>query len=450
MPENNPHYVVTDQMPTRSNYLFLGWATTPGGDVEYNPKEYAPVGTQDLNLYAVWGPFEQETQLLTHSLTAHGKTVYYNGQTQSLEVGVEETDNPQTHGPYKYEGWVRVGNTTGENLHHIYAKIDNITASGKDVGTYDTPIAAELYTHRSDTDEFEPLNEYIPINNTELRILPLEITISTESAEKLYDGTPLTAGGTYKIGEGEPQSFGTDGIIHLPNGETIRVQTTGSQTEVGSSENGYVIHWEDEATTADPINYDIQTGTLGTLKVYYNQVKYEKNAGSDPVANMPDDDDEVGTTYQIPSNVPTRDHYTFTGWSDGHANEGTIYQPGDTYTFADDTHSVTFTAQWEAKTVKLIYDPNGGEFRGSTDPTTIEHDYDDMITIAEAATRDHYTFVEWNTKADGSGEAYQPDDQKEFEEDTTLYAIWKVNQYTVTYKDGESGSVFADKSFTED
>ena len=37
-----------------------------------------------------------------------------------------------------------------------------------------------------------------------------------------------------------------------------------------------------------------------------------------------------------------------------------------------------------------------------------------------------FTFVEWNTKADGSGTSYQPNGNITISEDTTLYAIWSI------------------------
>ena len=56
------------------------------------------------------------------------------------------------------------------------------------------------------------------------QITPREYTVTTDSAEKPYDGTALTAGG--KI----------EGIV---DGEVVVVHTTGSQTEVGSTPNTY-------------------------------------------------------------------------------------------------------------------------------------------------------------------------------------------------------------------
>ena len=335
--------------------------------------------------------------------------------------------------------------------------------------------------------------------------------MNTESGSKLKDGTALTAGGTIQLGEDDPQEFTFDGSeLTLVNGEKIKIKTTGSQTDVGTTENGYEIHWEDDATTANAANYTFVDGELGTLEVYANKVAYDGNAGDDATLdNMPEGSDEVGAEYEIPDNVPTREHYNFTGWNTDIHGDGDAYSPGDTYTFADDVHEVTFYAQWEVKMQKVTYDPDGGTFRESTDPTVEDHEYDYDIKVAEAATRDGYVFkgwqevdgklyqpdddfhvtgdttfvaqweavvgltydpqggtyegstdpttvqheataevvigdaptwdkyhefVEWNTAADGSGDAYQPGTSAVFKEDTTLYAVWKdVAYYILTF-----------------
>ena len=83
-------------------------------------------------------------------------------------------------------------------------------------------------------------------------ITPATLTVTTPSANKVYDGTPLTAEGT---------------ISGFVNKETATFTTTGSQTEVGSSSNTYSIEWNG---TAKSSNYQISK-TVGTLTVTENE-----------------------------------------------------------------------------------------------------------------------------------------------------------------------------------
>ena len=84
------------------------------------------------------------------------------------------------------------------------------------------------------------------------KITPATLTVTTPSANKVYDGTPLTAEGT---------------ISGFVNKETATFTTTGSQTEVGNSKNAYSIEWDG---TAKSTNYQISE-TVGTLTVTENE-----------------------------------------------------------------------------------------------------------------------------------------------------------------------------------
>lgn len=84
----------------------------------------------------------------------------------------------------------------------------------------------------------------------------------------------------------------------------------------------------------------------------------------------------------------------------------------------------------------IRYDPNGGDgdaFRKAGDPGT-------QATTPEAATflRKGYAFAGWNTKADGTGTAYQAGADVAYpaEGDTlTLYARWEANAYKTEFRD---------------
>ncbi len=97
-----------------------------------------------------------------------------------------------------------------------------------------------------DWGDADPANYEITENLGTLTVEPARVTITTGSATKTYDGTELTAGA-------EAEGFAE---------AEITVTTTGSQTNAGSSENGYTIDWGG----ADPANYEI-TEQLGTITV---------------------------------------------------------------------------------------------------------------------------------------------------------------------------------------
>ena len=84
-------------------------------------------------------------------------------------------------------------------------------------------------------------------------ILAAPLIIRTEKAEKTYDGKPLTN-----------ENMTIEG---LKNGEVVAHKTTGTQTEVGNSDNTYKLDWESKETTAKESNYIIKEVSLGKLVV---------------------------------------------------------------------------------------------------------------------------------------------------------------------------------------
>ena len=124
-----------------------------------------------------------------------------------------------------------------------------ITGSQTDVGKSDNvPSAAKIV----DADGADVTANYnIEYVNGSLEVTPKEVTITTGSDEKEYDGAELTNS------EAE--------ITGLVAGEVAVVAATGTQTEVGESENTYDIAWG----SAKESNYTIKE-ELGTLKVTIN------------------------------------------------------------------------------------------------------------------------------------------------------------------------------------
>lgn len=84
-------------------------------------------------------------------------------------------------------------------------------------------------------------------------ILAAPLIIRTEKAEKTYDGKPLTN-----------ENMTIEG---LKNGEVVAHKTTGTQTEVGNSDNTYELDWKSKESTAKESNYIIKEVSLGKLVV---------------------------------------------------------------------------------------------------------------------------------------------------------------------------------------
>lgn len=109
----------------------------------------------------------------------------------------------------------------GYSLEHAYssASVTHVSEGEKVANCDDLVIV-----NASNVDVTSRLN--ITRYNATIKIKPAPLNITTPSDSKTYDGTPLTA-------DGECSGF--------VDGETATFTTTGEQTNVGSSDNSYLL-----------------------------------------------------------------------------------------------------------------------------------------------------------------------------------------------------------------
>ena len=132
--------------------------------------------------------------------------------------------------------------------------------SETDAGDYDYTV--DFTT--ADLPQNDNYSVSLYVREGRLQILPAALTVTTGSDTKVYDGTPLTK-----------DEVTLDGLVTADQSK-VTATATGSQTEVGSSENTYEITWGG----VNPNNYNI-TDELGTLTVTENNDEVKLIAASD-------------------------------------------------------------------------------------------------------------------------------------------------------------------------
>ena len=146
------------------------------------------------------------------------------------------------------------------------------------------------------------------------------------------------------------------------------------------------------------------------------------------------------TSYNVSSSVKmptaTKDGYTLTGWKANAAgNWGPLtFNPGESTTgkYGD----VTLTAVWKAVNYKVAFDMNGGTGTQMSDQT-FTFGVPQSLN-ANAYSRSGYAFRGWATTSTATNPTYS--DRETVSNLTTtadavvtLYAVWGVNTYTITY-----------------
>lgn len=118
-----------------------------------------------------------------------------------------------------------------------------------------------------------------------------------------------------------------------------------------------------------------------------------------------------------------KEGYHFTSWNTKADGSGENYVLDSTLTI---TENVVLYAQWAPDMYHIMY--VGNTNTGGEAPTDTKDYYiNDVATLLSFNTliKKGYTFLGWNTKADGSGTMYQPGNTLKITGDIVLYAQWK-------------------------
>ncbi|MBR1496270.1 MAG: InlB B-repeat-containing protein [Oscillospiraceae bacterium] len=129
--------------------------------------------------------------------------------------------------------------------------------------------------------------------------------------------------------------------------------------------------------------------------------------------------------------VPTRDGYSFAGWSTD--EDGGDLIENLTIVWLAENH--VLYAQWKGNSYTVSFNGNGGT-PGKRNTTVTNGEAYGELPDAE---RPGYVFAGWYTGASG-GELVEEDTVADITANQTLYAHWKGNTYTVTF-DPNGGTV---------
>ena len=217
------------------------------------------------------------------------------------------------------------------------------------------------------------------------QITPREYTVTTDSAEKPYDGTALIAGGR---------------VSNLVDGETVTLKMTGSQTEVGFSNNTYSLTWDGSAKEK---NYTHGTDSIGLLTVTPKSIIPSDTNGIE--VTKPADSKYDGKVHE---NKPTvKDNKTDKTLVEG--TDYTLAYKGDTTNVGTVTVTITgignytgshdVTYQITRRTVKLTSESDSKTYDGTP---LVKHDVtvsEDGFADGEGAT---YSYTGTQTDAGSS------------------------------------------------
>lgn len=210
--------------------------------------------------------------------------------------------------------------------------------------------------------------------------------------------------------------------------DETRVLTKNTYTKNGYAFVGWATTPSGAIAYADQASYTMGTDASYTLYAVWEladySISYDLNGGfgdGNPMTyNM------LSDSFTLYS--PTRPGYTFLGWS-GTGIEGIrMTVTVETGSFGERS----YTANWKANSNRIIFNANGGT--GVMPDQSV--DTDDTVALnANTFTNEGYVFTGWSTTPSGSV-LYADKAQYTMgtESAYTLYAIWRIKGYTISYQ----------------
>ena len=455
---NNETVLAQDNDFDNPGFDFIGWNTEADG----SGTTYAPGATLadlgNVTLYAQWEPVVS-TIYYNITFVLDGGT--YNGSTADWTIPVpapsllvEPAPAPTKDG-YKFLGWKEVNGIIWNFDGHFVNGHNTLTAQWERVWTVEFVLDGGTYNgSTADWAVVVPSGSLL----TEPAPPPTKDGYRFDGWKTAVSGTFWNFAGhyvnhhntliaqwtriwivTFDPNGGEYNGNPASWIVEAPAGSLLD-EPTPQPTRDGYTFLGWMASYNYWDFSQNRVNYTNTLTAQWELDFIY-QVAYMDNS------NVYLGWTGVTWNQQIPVPAdPVRPGYTFGGWF---TQSGIEAVPGMTYAqLANGNPSVTMEsvwAKWTPSTYNITYLPNGGF--GYMLPTLAT--YNSNVTLrTNTFVNLGYSFVEWNTSPDGSGTGY--DNRETFlytiEGPLTLYAIWSVADYTITFNSNDGFGGTADQT----
>ena len=404
--------------PTRENYAFAGWFTADG--IQYASGDTVKI-TDTLHLYSDWTDANYFIAFDANSGEGSMETVKANiGENYVLPA------NTFTKTGYKFVGWaldknassatygdkagVQLTNTVSTvTLYAVWTEDDFTITFDTDGGSAVAPITQKY--NSAVTAPVAPTKTGYTFAGWDTVIpstMPAEnMTIKAKWNINQYTITFNSNGGSAVA------------PITQDYGSTVTAPTAPTKT-------GYTFDgWDNLPATMPAENITVNA----KWKANDYTIDYDTVGGS-AVASTPAVYDAEATL----AAAPTKTGYVFKGWKLG----DTTYEAGATVKNLAAEGSVTVTAVWEANTYTVTFDKNDDAATGTMGDQSFTYDEAENLDALDF-TKEGWHFVEWNTAADGKGTSYADKAEAvnltaDVDGKVTLYAIWTINLYDVTFK----------------
>ena len=388
---------ITLPTSTRSGYTLNGWYTSSSEGTKLGNAGASYTPTAAITAYAQWTGVSYSVKFNANggSGTMANQTGFVYGTAKALTAN---GFTAPTNGGYAFAGWA-TSEANAKAGTVAYANKANMTT-----GTTTSGGTVNLYAVWKRTCNF-----YSGINKA-----------TTSSATQYYGGNAtlpnLTAiSGWTSLGYRDDTTAGTKEF------------STGSQVYTGGKDL-YAVY--NRTLTLSYTN----GGGSGNAPSNTTSTQYYNSANNVSTAS-----------FTLANNTFTREGYSFSKWAAGKAGAAWTWAPA-----YNASASTSTAAQWTANEYTVTLNKQSGS--GGTNSVTAT--YGSAMPSATMPTRTGYTFGGYYTSTEGGGTQYYKADGSSAKNwavasNTTLYAKWTGNNYTVTLdrQNGSGGSSSATATY---
>lgn len=227
--------------------------------------------------------------------------------------------------------------------------------------------------------------------------------------------------------------------------ESVKYGGAATAPDVPKHEGYTSTHWDKR--------FDNVTSNITvTLEYIANEYVINFDGNGATSGNMQPLQMQYGKEKNLTANAFAREGYTWTGWNTKAGGNGTGYTDKQAVRnlTSENNGSVTLYAQWTPIAYRIQFDKNLPDATGETASMGMTFDVAKNLTT-NGFTSPSSQFNCWNSKPDGSGQAYANGQSvknltKAPNDIVTLYAQWNTNSYTVTFVDGHNGKTISTPS----
>lgn len=434
--------------PAKEGSDFKGWYTKSGKDGDWGSKYEFGTKVTSTDPIALYAKFEKKTYTVTFDVSPStgsvaSQTVKYGEKATEPAVG----DLPKLDG-YAFAYWT---------LDDYYYDFDTPVTSNITLKAVWKPVEHTVKFFIGGKGE-NKLVESKTVYHGQTVTVPGSIDMPADDAIALGWCTEQS-GGEGTTGTGDAFDFVGTTIasdmtfylkyeigVHvyfkdsLSSGDLsgslfIRSNTTASQPDDPKKDEYTFVGWYTKNGVNDGDwgnRFDFDAPVAKTLTLYARWAKNLKDItvtidpanGEKKEKRSLKEGDPIGVL-----DTPVYEGHDFVGWY----FDGTDTEVTSATVFEDDA---TVVAKWETRTYSISFMDGDAQIAGGR----VEHG--STIDEPEEPTKTGYTFVKWCSDADLTS-AYDFDTK--VTSDTTLYAKWKINTYTVKFVTGEGATKVDDQ-----